>query len=147
MAEVYATVGDYVTRARVTLTDEASQQVAALMVDASALVRSILPAGYSPDPDVARSVVYQAVRRAIVNPGGRRYRQIGSTSEGYDTRSGLYLTDEEQEQLLAAHTLESGDNSAYTISLRDEAYPPHAPGRHERDRSGCGRSRRGHGGW
>lgn len=125
MAEVFATAEQYFVETREASTAAKTAQVTAKIESASALIRSELPAGYEPDPIVARTICIQAVQRAIINPGGRRYRQIGSTSEGYEMQTGLYLTDQERQQLLAGYTSDSGNGAtAYTIGLRDEAYPP-----------------------
>jgi hypothetical protein len=125
VAEAYATAAQYSTETRETLNAAKTAQVTAKLETASALIRSTLPDGYEPDPIVARTVCIQAVQRAIINPGGRRYRQIGSTSEGYETQTGLYLTEQEQEQLLAGYDSAGGDGAtAFTVGLRDEAYPP-----------------------
>lgn len=125
MAEAYATAAQYAVETRETLNAAKEAQVTAKLETASAMIRSELPPGYEPDPIVARTICIQAAQRAIINPGGRRYRQIGSTSEGYEPQTGLYLTDQEREQLLAGYDSASGDGAtAYTVGLRDEAYPP-----------------------
>lgn len=129
MAEAYATVEEYQDDVRVTLDDAGVKQVASKLAGASALIRSVcaregVPVGDA-DPDILRMVCIQAAQRAITNPGGRRYRQVGSTSEGYDEQSGLYLTDAEEQQLLDSATNGNDDGSGvYTVGLRDEAYPP-----------------------
>lgn len=130
MAEAYATVDEYKTETQATLSDAAAAQVTAKLVNASALIRSILPSDYEPDPDIARMVAIQAVQRAITNPGGRRYRQVGSTSEGYDVDGGLYVTDREQEQLLRGYDPTNGQGgTAYTVGLQDHPYRARQYGR------------------
>lgn len=123
MAEPYATVADYEVRAGQTLTGPGRDQVDALLGDASAIVRSILPAGYEPDADAARAVVVAMVRRGMANPGGLRSRTMGGYSETLDQDGGLYLTDAERDLILAGYEGD-GASGAYTIGLRDEAYPP-----------------------
>lgn len=127
MAEAYATVDDYRRRVRVTLDQAGIEQVHALLEDASAILRSKLPSGWSPDAGIARTLAITMVQRRITNPGGRRSRQVGQTSESYDQDGGLYVTDAEVDQLLAGYVGE-GASGAYTVGMRDEAYPPRTYG-------------------
>lgn len=122
MAEPYASVADYTKRHRATLDAAGTDQVAELLVDASAIIRSKLPRNYEPPTDIARVVCVAIVHRAIVNPGGRTYKQVGSTAESYGSQSGLYVTEDEEELLLADLEKDSGSSRAYTIGLRDQAY-------------------------
>lgn len=125
MADPYATVADYQVRTGQTLTGPAADQVTALLADASAIVRSILPAGYEPDADAARAVVVAMVRRGMTNPGGRRSITMGGYSATLDQDGGLYLTDAERDLLLAGYEGD-GASGAYTVGLRDEAFLPRA---------------------
>jgi hypothetical protein len=62
--------------------------------------------------------------RALINTGGRRSRTVGGVSETYDQDGGLYLADAELNALLAGW--DGGSSGAYTVPLRDEAFPPAA---------------------
>jgi hypothetical protein len=124
MAEAYATVADYEAWTGQQLDEPAAARVTMRLAAASALIRAQLPNGYTPDADVARSVTLTVVERAMVNPGGRRSITMGGYSETLDQNGGLYLTDAERDQILAGYDGEGG-SGAYTVGLRDEAYPPH----------------------
>jgi hypothetical protein len=89
---------------------------------ASALIRSQLPDGFEPDPELAKTTTLVVVERALINPGGRRSRTVGGVYETYDQDGGLYLADGELEALLAGW--DEGSSGAYTVGLRDDAFPP-----------------------
>lgn len=132
MAEAYATVDDYTARTPgPSLTDQQRVQVDALLVDASAIMRGKVPAGIVPDPDTARAICVKIVKRAVINAGGRRSRTIGGYAETLTDSGGLYITDEEINDLLG-DTSASGDG-AYTVPLYDQArywpghYSPYDP--------------------
>lgn len=124
MAEPYATVDDYTKQTGTSLSVAGTAQVESLLVIASAIIRGVMPTGYSPDPDVAGGIAVQMVQRRITNPGGRRSQQVGQTQETYDQDGGLYLSDAERDQLLAGYNADDTEAQAYTIRLRDEAYLP-----------------------
>ncbi len=110
----YATVADYTTRAGSgPLDPETAAKVAALLDDASALIDSKMPAGYTPPGSLARAITVTMVIRRGNNPGGFRSRTIGDYSEQLAGDGGLYLTDDERETLLSG--FEQG--SAYTVPL------------------------------
>lgn len=123
MAEPFATVADYVARTGRPLKPAQETQVQAYLVDATALIRSRLPTGYEPDPDMARAIAVKIVRRAITNPGGLRSRMVGGWSESYDEDGGLYITDDEVASLLPD---EDDEGQAYTVRMIDYAYGPQA---------------------
>jgi hypothetical protein len=114
----YATVADYEARAAVTLAEPQISQVHALLEDIAALIRTSLPAGTVPDPDVARAVSVAVARRTMANPGGYRQRTVGQYSETLGETGGMYLTDAELEALTANDSGSSGD-AAYSVGLRD----------------------------
>ncbi len=116
----FATVADYEARAAVTLAGVQLAQVTALLDDASALIRSRLPAGFEPDADMARAVTVGVVRRVMANPGGYRARTIGAYSETLGEDGGLYLTDDELAALLPAEQ-DPGTHAAYSVPLADQA--------------------------
>ena len=78
------------------------------------------------------------VIRATTNPGGRRSRTVGGVSETYDQDGGLYLADGELDALMSGW--DQGASGAYTVGLRDEAFPPNSLASinpyHRRDRFG-----------
>lgn len=115
----YATLADYELRHGTVSSAAMADKVQALLEDASALIRAILPAGYTPDADLARAVCVAVAWRALTNPGGRRSVTVGSVSESYGDRGedgGLNLTDGERAMLLAGYN--AGVPSAYTVDLR-----------------------------
>lgn len=126
----YATVADYEARAAVTLVEPQLSQVLALLEDIAALIRTSIPAGTVPDPDVARAVSVAVARRTMANPGGYRQRTVGQYSETLGETGGMYLTDAELEALTANNSGSSGD-AAYSVGLRDTC-PPWYP-----DPGGC----------
>lgn len=123
MAEPYATLADYEAWTGQTLSDAAAAKVTMKLAAASAIIRTVLPAGYEPDPEVAKAVCLAMVERAMINPGGRRSITMGGYSESLDQDGGLYLADAEQALILAGYEGD-GASGAYTVGLRDDAYPP-----------------------
>lgn len=130
MAEAYATVGDYRARTPGALTDEQRDQITALLADASALIRSKIPAGVSPDPDLTRALCVAIVKRAVVNPGGLRQRSMtigGYTESATLTDSGgLYISDAE----VALLNPEDDSDQAQMVIAHDDGYRHHRHGRH-----------------
>lgn len=122
MAEPYATPDDYQEWTGQTLSGPALGKVTARLASASAIIRSILPTGYEPDADVARTVTLTMVERAMVNPGGRRSIQMGGYQSTFDQDGGLYLSDGERDLILAGYE-DYGASGAYTVGVRDEAFP------------------------
>lgn len=123
----FATVDDYKVRTgQSALSDTQTQRISALLDDASALIRSQLPDGYEPDAELAKAITVTVVIRAATNPGGRRSRTVGGVSETYDQDGGMYLADGELNALLAGW--DEGSSGAYTVGLRDEAFPPTVAG-------------------
>ncbi|MFE0039437.1 hypothetical protein [Streptomyces sp. NPDC059015] len=118
----YATVADYEARAAVTLAEPQFSQVQALLEDIAALIRTSIPAGTTPDEDVARAVSVAVARRTMANPGGYRQRTVGQYSETLGETGGMYLTDAELAALTAGTQGSSGD-AAYSVGLRDEGLP------------------------
>lgn len=114
----YATLTDYEQRHGTVSTVEMGDKVRAELADASALIRSILPAGYTPAADLTRALAVKVAWRSITNPGGRRSKTVGSVSESYGEDGGLYLSEQEQAMLLAAYR--AGQPTAYTVDLRDD---------------------------
>jgi hypothetical protein len=140
----FATLDDYTVRTgQSALSTAQAARITALLDDASALIRSQLPTGYEPDADLAKAVVVTMVIRAATNPGGRRSRTVGGVSETYDQDGGLYLADGELEALLSGW--DEGGSGAYTVGLRDDAFPPcptlpyHPPYRYRDRRERYGR--------
>lgn len=119
----FATVGDYITWTGQTSMSEAQQARVTMKLDGvSALIRSKLPAGYEPDADVAKMLVLAIVERAMTNTGGLRSKQVGGVAYTFGEDGGLYVTDDEWDSLLAGWT--EGASGAYTVGLRDDAFPP-----------------------
>jgi hypothetical protein len=117
----YATLADYELRHGTVSTPAQSDKVRALLDDASALIRAILPAGYVPAAELTRAVCVSVAWRGLTNPGGRRSVTVGSVSESYGDRGedgGLNLTDGERAMLLAGYF--AGAATAYTVDLRDD---------------------------
>lgn len=126
MAEAYATVTDYTDRTGAELDFKGKQQVTALLVDASALIRRNIPAGFTPDPDITRALAVKIVGRARTNPGGLRSKTVGGRAETYGEDGGLYITEAEATDLQPPADDEGG--GVYTVTLRDEAFPPRRHG-------------------
>ncbi|MFJ5089973.1 hypothetical protein [Streptomyces sp. NPDC088674] len=116
----FATLDDYTARAGASLSASQRAQVEAYLNDASALMRRHIPAGHEPDPDTLRAVCVAVVRRVMANPGGYRSRTIGGYSETLGEDGGLYLTDDEKDQLLPPEDDDLGADAAYTVGLRSE---------------------------
>jgi hypothetical protein len=114
----YATLTDYEQRHGTVSTVEMGDKVRAESEDASALIRSVLPAGYTPAAELTRALAVKVAGRSITNPGGRRSKTVGSVSESYGEDGGLYLSDRELAMLLAGYN--AGQPSAYTVDLRDD---------------------------
>lgn len=121
MAAAFATVEDYEARAAVTLPDGSPRrrQVEQYLVDASALMRRHIPAGYEPDTDTTRAICIAVVRRVLANPGGRRQRSIGQYAETLGEDGGLYLTDDEKQQLGDDTDADPDADGAYSLTLTD----------------------------
>lgn len=117
----FATVQDYQVREKVTLDGAETAQVAALLDDASALIRGRMPTGYEPAAEVARAVAVAVVRRTLANPGGRRSVSVGGYSETLGEGGGMYLTDRELDDLLAG----AESSTAYTVDALDEGLLDH----------------------
>lgn len=120
-ASPFATVEDYEARAAVTLPDGSPRrrQVEQYLVDASALMRRHVPAGHTPDAETTRAICVAVVRRVLANPGGRRQRSIGQYAETLGEDGGLYLTDDEKEQLGGDAEVDPDADAAYTVALID----------------------------
>lgn len=114
----FATVEQYGARSGGTPTGADAVKVEAMLDDASALIRSRLPRGFTPDPGVALALTVVIARRAITNPGGYRQRTIGQYSETMGEAGGLYVTDGEIESLLG-DAMGDGD-AAYSVICADE---------------------------
>ncbi|MGW1998148.1 hypothetical protein [Embleya sp. NPDC001921] len=113
----FATVEQYAARSG-PVTGADAAKVQATLDDASALIRSRLPRGFTPDPGVALAMTVVIARRAITNPGGYRQRTIGQYSETLGEAGGLYLTDGELASLLG-DSMGDGD-AAYSVICADE---------------------------
>ncbi|MFF2189243.1 hypothetical protein [Streptomyces sp. NPDC058155] len=118
----FATVEDYEKRARVTLAGAAREQVEAYLDDASALMRGKIPPGHVPDPDTTKAIAIAVTRRVIANGGGYRQRTIGQYSETLGEAGGLYLTEDEVDQLQPTDEDPDAD-AAYTVGLVDQGLP------------------------
>lgn len=113
----FATIEDYQARTATTVSGAEASQIQALLADASAIVRSRLPAGFVPDAGMARAITVAIVRRVKVNPGGFRARSIGEYSETLGEAGGLYITDSEVASLLGDA---AGDGAgAYSLIASD----------------------------
>lgn len=123
----YATVDDYDKRHGPLIGEVQLRRVEAKLVDASAMIRNVLPVGYTPDAELTRALCVAVAYRAITNPGGARSRTVGQVATTYDQDGGLYLTVAEERMLLAQHEADQG-SGAYTITLRDEAFDRHHHG-------------------
>ncbi|RPK74460.1 hypothetical protein [Streptomyces sp. ADI95-17] len=121
MAAAFATVEDYEARAAVTLPEGSPRraQVEAYLDDASALMRRHIPTGYTPAPETTRAIAVAITRRAIANGGGYRQRTIGQYSETLGENGGLYLTDDEIEQLQPEDETDPDADAAYSVMLID----------------------------
>jgi hypothetical protein len=116
----FATVEDYTARAGGALSAAQAVQVAAYLDDATAMMRRHIPTGYEPDPATLRAICVAVVRRVMANPGGFRQRTIGGYSETLGEDGGLYVTDDEKDQLQPPE--DDGDpdsDAAYTVGLVD----------------------------
>lgn len=131
----FATASDYATWTGQTLSEAQQAKVTMKLDGVSALIRSKLPAGYEPDADVAKMLVLAIVQRAETNTGGLRSKQVGGVAYTFGEDGGLYVTDEEWDALLSGW--DEGSSGAYTVGLRDDAFPPcaalpyHPPYRYE----------------
>lgn len=114
----YATRDDYEDRHGPATTDQQIKKINAKLQDATALIRSVLPAGYTPAAELTRALCVAITYRAITNPGGLRSQTVGGVSRSFGEDGGLYLTEAEERMLLAAHTAASA--TAYTVDLRDD---------------------------
>lgn len=119
MAAAFATVEDYEKRAAVTLAGARRDQVEVYLEDASALMRGKIPAGHTPDPDTTRAIAIAVTRRVIANGGGYRQRTIGQYSETLGENGGLYLTEDEIDQLQPEDDTDPDADAAYTVRLVD----------------------------
>jgi len=116
----YATLQEYCDRIGVTSLPAAKAvQAAAYLGDASALMRSKLPAGFTPDPEIARTLCVEIVQRKIANPGGYDARTFGAYSETLDKTKGLYITEDEISRLLGEGPPGQPDEQAYTLMVAD----------------------------
>lgn len=123
----FATIEEYVTwTGQTSMSDAQKARVTMRLDGVSALIRTKLPSGYEPDPDVARMLLLAIVERAMTNPGGLRSKTVGGVAYTFDQDGSLYVTDEEWDSLLARW--QEGSSGAYTVGLRDEAFPPCVPG-------------------
>lgn len=113
----FATVEDYEARAAVTLAGARRAQVEAYLEDASALMRRHIPAGYTPDADTLRAICVAVVRRVMANAGGLRQRTIGQYSETLGEDGGLYLTQDEKDQLAPEDEEDPDADAAYSVTL------------------------------
>lgn len=118
----YATLTDYEQRHGAVSSVEAGDKVRADLEDASALIRSVLPAGYTPAAELTRALAVKVAWRSITNPGGRRSKTVGAVSESYGEDGGLYLSDREVAMLLAGYN--AGQPTAYSVELRDDGLRP-----------------------
>lgn len=128
----FATVEQYGTwTGQTSMSDALKAKVQMKLDGVSALIRSKLPSGYEPDSDVARMLVLTIVQRAETNTGGLRSKTVGGIALTFGEDGGLYVTDAEWEALLAGWEGD-GSSGAYTVGLRDEAFPPCVPGLYDR---------------
>jgi hypothetical protein len=119
----FATVEDYVTwTGQTSMSDAQKDRVTMRLDGVSALIRSKLPSGYEPDADVAKMLLLAIVERAITNPGGLRSKTVGGVALTFDQDGSLYITDAEWDSLLSGW--DEGSSGAYTVGLRDDAFPP-----------------------
>jgi hypothetical protein len=118
----FATVEDYTARSGATLSAAQTVQVAAYLDDATAMMRRHIPPDYEPDAGTLRAICVAVVRRVMANPGGFRQRTIGGYSETLGEDGGLYLTDDEKEQLLPppGNGDDPDSDAAYTVGLADQ---------------------------
>jgi hypothetical protein len=135
----FATIDDYVTWTGQTSMSDAQRARVSMKLDGvSALIRAKLPPGYEPDADVAKMLVLAIVQRAETNTGGLRSKTVGGVALTFDQDGGLYITDDEWEALLSGW--DEGSSGAYTVGLRDDAFPPcpgeplHVPYRYRNER-------------
>ncbi|MYW99951.1 hypothetical protein [Streptomyces sp. PgraA7] len=118
----FATVEDYEKRALVTLPEGSARraQVEVYLEDASSLMRGKIPAGHTPAPETTRAIAVAVTRRVIANGGGYRQRTIGQYSETLGEAGGLYLTEDEVDQLQPDGSDPDAD-AAYTLDLVDRS--------------------------
>ncbi|MER6598977.1 hypothetical protein [Streptomyces parvus] len=118
----FATVEDYEKRALVTLPEGSPRraQVEVYLEDASSLMRGKIPAGHTPDPETTRAIAVAVTRRVIANGGGYRQRTIGQYSETLGEAGGLYLTEDEVDQLQPEESNPDAD-AAFTLDLVDRS--------------------------
>ncbi|EWS91672.1 hypothetical protein K7395_24730 [Streptomyces filamentosus] len=121
----FATVEDYEKRAAVTLPAGSPRraQVEVYLDDASALMRGKIPAGFTPPEETTRAIAVAVTRRVIANGGGYRQRTIGQYSETLGEAGGLYLTEDEIDQLQPEDDTDPDADAAYSVELLDRS--PH----------------------
>lgn len=117
----FATVEDYEKRAAVTLAGARRDQVEVYLEDASAFMRRHIPAGHTPDEATTKAIAVAVTRRVIANGGGYRQRTIGQYSETLGENGGLYLTEDEIDQLQPEDGTDPDADAAYTVELVDNA--------------------------
>lgn len=117
----FATIEDYNARQATAVSGADAVQVQAFLEDASALIRSKMPRGFTPDPAMAKATTIAIVRRTKVNPGGYRSRTLGEYSETLGEAGGLYITDGEVKALLGQSD-GSGDQALSIISQSGPAW-------------------------
>ncbi|MEU8136583.1 hypothetical protein [Streptodolium elevatio] len=117
----FATIEDYTARTATTVSGAEAAQIQAYLADASAIIRSRMPTGFTPDGDMAKAIAVAIVRRVKVNPGGYRSRTLGEYSETLGEAGGLYITDGEVAALLGGSD-GSGDQAFSLISETGPAW-------------------------
>jgi hypothetical protein len=123
MLPALATADDFAARLGRALTEGEAIQVAALLVDASTLVRRAAGLSWVDDaealtddiPDDVIVITLNAARRAFDNPQGATQKSVDDVSVSYSRASaaGVYLTAEEK-SILAGLT--GGGQGLWTIS-------------------------------
>lgn len=117
----FATIDDYTARTATSVSGAEAVQIQAYLADASALIRSRMPPGFTPDADLARGIAVAIVRRVKANPGGRRSWALGEYSETLGEAGGLYITDGEVKTLLGGSD-GSGDQAFSLIASDGPAW-------------------------
>jgi hypothetical protein len=138
----FATVDEYEKRAGIPPTTGTKRaQIEASLEDVSGRMRTKLPAGFEPDPVVARAICVSVTRRGLANPGGYRQRMWGSYSETTDQNGGWYFTEEEIAELLGEANPDDVTPGAYSLTMVDA-------GMHTHQHHGCSPyPATYHGGW
>jgi hypothetical protein len=112
-----ATLADVQARSAQPLNDEQQARATVLLLDASAMVGTLVPDMPQPPPDTAVGVVSTAVLRALANPAdGLTTETVGEVSRtAAHAGGGLYFTADELELLRPVPPAPRGAFTIWTV--------------------------------